>query len=235
MNTQAPTKISTKKVDDDAVYVHSVFHTIQGEGPFVGTPATFIRLFGCNLQCPLCDTDYTTVADILTPMDVYLRVVAITNVSTNLIVISGGEPFRQPIGPLIEYLIEDESFEVQVETNGTAFQPDVPYDLITVVCSPKTGSINKQLLPYINAFKYVAGAERLMDDGLPEKALEHTAKPHLARPPEDFPKENIFLQPADYGVGHENLNQIALNNVINSCLEHGYRLCLQQHKIIGVE
>ena len=51
-NTQEPEKIDRDRHLD----VHSIFHTIQGEGPYCGHPAVFIRLAGCNLQCPGCDT-----------------------------------------------------------------------------------------------------------------------------------------------------------------------------------
>ena len=40
--------------------INSIFYTIQGEGPFAGSPAVFVRLAGCNLQCPMCDTEYTS-------------------------------------------------------------------------------------------------------------------------------------------------------------------------------
>src|SRR5690606_2170027 len=33
--------------------------TIQGEGPSMGRPCAFVRLFQCNLQCTWCDTPYT--------------------------------------------------------------------------------------------------------------------------------------------------------------------------------
>ena len=56
LNTQ-PIEKRHHKVD---LEVHSIFYTIQGEGPFCGTPAVFIRLAGCNLQCPSCDTNYTS-------------------------------------------------------------------------------------------------------------------------------------------------------------------------------
>lgn len=36
-----------------------IFHTLQGEGPGVGTPAVFIRASRCNLHCAWCDTDHT--------------------------------------------------------------------------------------------------------------------------------------------------------------------------------
>lgn len=44
--------------DDGALYISGIFATIQGEGPLTGTPAIFIRLSGCNLQCGFCDTDF---------------------------------------------------------------------------------------------------------------------------------------------------------------------------------
>ncbi len=32
--------------------ISEIFCTIQGEGPNVGKPTTFIRCGGCNLRCP---------------------------------------------------------------------------------------------------------------------------------------------------------------------------------------
>jgi len=29
-----------------------MFYSIQGEGRFVGTPSVFLRLYGCNFECP---------------------------------------------------------------------------------------------------------------------------------------------------------------------------------------
>src|SRR5699024_4618708 len=136
--------------------VHHLFSTIQGEGPFAVVPAIFVRLFGCNLQCPLGDTDYTSDKMQVMPSFILESVKEMSSPS-KLVVFSGGEPMRQNIAPAINLLLEN-GYRVQIETNGTLFVPDIPYDQVTVVCSPKAGRINADLLPHIDALKYVLHA-----------------------------------------------------------------------------
>ena len=232
LNTQEPEKRVTG--DGTVIAVNSIFHTIQGEGPFAGTPAVFVRLAGCNLQCPLCDTEYTTRLDPYSPAELLARINDIKDEFpfTGLVVITGGEPFRQPIGPLV-HTLRKAGYLVQVETNGTLFQPNFPHfdDGVVIVCSPKTGNVHRELLPSIAAFKYVGTADSLDDDGLPTHALNHPAHPRLYRPPPGWVGE-IYLQPVD----EQNTARNARNRdaVVQSCLRHGYRLCLQIHKEIGV-
>jgi organic radical activating enzyme len=45
----------------DILQYHAVFYTIQGEGPYSGDPAVFIRLTGCNLRCWFCFVPSTPI------------------------------------------------------------------------------------------------------------------------------------------------------------------------------
>lgn len=225
------------KNDDGALVVHSVFATIQGEGPFAGCRAIFVRLAGCNLQCPMCDTEYTSIRVPYHPRTLLELVASLTFPIPTLVVITGGEPLRQPIGPFCNMLL-DAGFKVQIETNGTLYRSELPYEhpRFSIVCSPKTQTVQPNLLPHITAFKYVARAEDLNPvDGLPTSALEHPNKGGLFRH-HRYELEHefeIYLQPADEQDSARNEKNLAA--VVASCLRHGHRLCLQVHKIIGVD
>lgn len=213
--------------------VHSIFFTIQGEGPFVGQPSIFIRLAGCNLQCPACDTDYTSQRKNYKTDELIAAVTDLLSANNRrpLVVITGGEPFRQNLWDLVQVLFL-KRFRVQIETNGTLYQ-DLPWGTLSIVCSPKTGAINKKLLPHINALKYVLHADSVCkDDGLPLEALGHPNSGKLARPPVGF-SGNIYLQPID---DHESgFNSRHLEACIASCLKYGYTLGVQLHKLINLE
>lgn len=230
---------------DGMLDVHSIFHTIQGEGPFAGTPCVFVRLAGCNLQCPACDTIYTTGRYHVHFSDVVGEVVRQRRgpwAASRLVVITGGEPFRQPIGLLIELLLAS-GFYVQVESNG-AFAPaqlQFGYELDTfkregayIVVSPKTGKLNPQAWVNACAAKYVVTADEsnMLSDGLPARALDHTASPHIARPPEGW-RGTIYVQPQDDKDEARNLANTRA--AVESSLAHGHILQLQIHKYIGVE
>lgn len=51
-----------KDVDQNKLFVTSMFMTLQGEGPFRGEPAFFIRLAKCNLACNFCFPPNTKIS-----------------------------------------------------------------------------------------------------------------------------------------------------------------------------
>jgi len=237
LNQQAP----EKRVHQSHLSVYSVFDTIQGEGPFCGTPAVFIRLAGCNLQCPACDTDYTSGRTDCTVEHVVNLVKLASNRVPGLVVITGGEPFRQDIGALIGALCA-EAYYVQIETNGTLPPPINAMQYIHtntssrrgafVVCSPKTGAVHPATIDAACCYKYVMSADSVDPrDGLPVLALDHSAAPRVARPPVAF-RRPVYLQPMDEQNVEDNARH--LRACMDSCMEHGYILQIQLHKLLGV-
>lgn len=235
LNTQPIEKRSN--LYGQVLSVHSIFHTIQGEGPFCGTPCVFIRLAGCNLQCPGCDTDYTSVRADITPYDIVGEV--LRHRKGGLVVITGGEPFRQNIEPLLVALVR-EGFYVQIESNGTLPPPPFEYRInprdrmgVYIVCSPKTGKVNEIILKQACALKYVLQEGDISPaDGLPIHALMHTVKNYVERPPKGWNRP-IYVQPMDEQ--DEERNQLNFEATAKSCMDFDYTLQIQVHKVIGVE
>ncbi|MDE6266878.1 MAG: 7-carboxy-7-deazaguanine synthase QueE [Muribaculaceae bacterium] len=111
--------------------VNEIFYSLQGEGFWTGTPMTFIRLSGCNLRCPFCDTDHSAFS-LMTAHDIVEKILSWP---ARHAVITGGEPSLQDLEDLVE-LLHTEGYTVHIETNGTNLLPET-IDWIT--CSPKKG------------------------------------------------------------------------------------------------
>jgi len=115
--------------------ISEVFWSAQGEGVRSGTPAVFVRLAGCSLRCPYCDTRRAwsrgrrlsagAVADAVAGLK--------TSYPRSRLVVTGGEPLEQDLGELLA-AFRGRSWFTAVETNGLHFQ-DLPVDWWTV--SPK--------------------------------------------------------------------------------------------------
>lgn len=231
-NTQPVEKVIRNDghmLDGHMLDIHSIFYTIQGEGPFSGMPAVFVRTAGCNLQCPNCDTDYTTGRGGLTPDEIVQRVFDLA-VKTELVVLTGGEPFRQNVGPLVQKLV-DRDFRVQVETNGTTYLDDFPWNhpRLTVVCSPKT-HVNARVFPNVHHWKYVID-HRHVDEktGLPTQVLGLYVPGIYS----EIDPSRIWISPMDEQ--NEVANALNRQACVKSALRFGYRISLQSHKLLGVE
>jgi 7-carboxy-7-deazaguanine synthase len=223
----------------DNLDVVDIWYTIQGEGPFGGCPAIFVRLAGCNLQCPLCDTQYTQGREV---KGLRSMLSVITSMRTlhdcELIVLTGGEPFRQDIGKFVEMLL-GAGFVVQIETNGTMFLDSMPWEFLRtrlhVVCSPKTATIHKRMLSKITSLKYVVQHGRINGRGFPEDVLGNGSVWFPDRKEQTELLDHgveIFLSPLDEKDPIK--NDMNLKAAAEACLDHGHRLCTQLHKAIGV-
>lgn len=217
----------------DYIDIHTVFRTIQGEGPFMGQPATFVRLAGCNLQCPLCDTNYTDGRGTLDLQDA-MKLVNTFFVPKKLVVITGGEPFRQSIGPFVRMLLDAE-YRVQIETNGTVYDESMeinwfhPY--LSVVCSPKC-RIAPKLKPHISALKYILSADSVAPaNGLPIHVLG--SGNGVPEAPWASFIGKVYVQPC-YVQGDLEATNRNVQACIESVMRYGYTLSLQLHKVLDL-
>ena len=205
--------------------IKEVFQSIQGEGPYTGVPATFIRLGGCNLQCSFCDEDYTThlVEAVLSEI--------IDGCSQELVILTGGEPFAQDIRPLVHGLL-DIGKSVQIETNGTLSLPAFPYDEVAIVVSPKTGKLAQAIMFNCTVYKYVVGVEdKDSPDGLPTAPTHEGSKHSPAKPPNKH--VTTYLMPIEDKDKTKNM----ANNMtaFHLCMKFGKVLTTQMQKTIGVK
>ncbi len=98
-----------------------IFTSINGEGMRAGELAVFIRLCGCNLKCSYCDTMWanseSTPHKDMTASEIKN---AVLKTGIKNVTLTGGEPLIAPyIKELLICLTEDESLNVEIETNGS--------------------------------------------------------------------------------------------------------------------
>ena len=146
------------------IKVSEIFTSFQGEGPYVGTPATFLRLYGCNLNCEWCDTDISTyeMLSVDDVAEILITQMEFNNIKT--LIITGGEPTLQmeEVKRLIEELPDD--IRIQMETNGSLFEyiPEVEF-----VISPKEDKekVFENYYQYENVFfKFVITSQEDIDE-----------------------------------------------------------------------
>ena len=159
------------------IKVSEIFTSFQGEGPYVGTPATFLRLYGCNLDCEWCDTDISTyeMLSVDDVAEILLTQMEFNNIKT--LIITGGEPTLQmeEIKRLIKELPDD--IRIQMETNGSIFEyiPEIEY-----VISPKEDKekVLKNYYTYENTlFKFVITSQDDLDEVIALKEKYDYDKP----------------------------------------------------------
>lgn len=177
-----------KEAPERSLFVTSMFFTLQGEGPFSGSAALFIRLTKCNLACSFCDTFfddgdwmtyemleskmYHTICSYWNDQGKPVPLWAMTKDGSPayggvVLVITGGEPTLQKnLGEFLERQVGNFK-AIQIESNGT-IDAELPSE-VTLVCSPKCAEKNgvatkylaptRQILERADCLKFVMSAE----------------------------------------------------------------------------
>ena len=217
--------------------VNEIFTTIQGEASHQGKPSHFIRLQGCDVGCPWCDTKETwakeeshrvELSEIITktqPGPTWASASAqelleltqqYPQSGVRHIVVTGGEPCLYDLGELTN-LFMMAGYRVQVETSGTERIQAALGTWITV--SPKIGmpggkELIRPAIERANEIKMVIG--KMADIAKLDEFLE-TYRP-------DCP---IWIQPLS-------LSPKSTEVCMKLCTERGYRLSVQWHRMIGI-
>ena len=194
--------------------VNEIFYSLQGEGAWTGTPMVFVRLSGCNLQCPFCDTDHAEFTQMSASTIVEEALKA--GDGCRRICLTGGEPSLQADDELIS-AFHTAGFTVHMETNGTR---EVPAGVDWVTLSPKN---------------HVAG---LKGDGTVVLKKADEVKLVFAPGVEpsawvSFPATWHFLQPCDVSDPVRNREILGLT-IEYIQLHPSWRLSLQTHKFLGI-
>ncbi|MBL7709737.1 MAG: 7-carboxy-7-deazaguanine synthase QueE [Chitinophagaceae bacterium] len=93
------------------------FYTLQGEGFHQGRAAYFIRLGGCDVGCVWCDVKDSWDAEKHPKIEITNLVAEVKKTSTELVVITGGEPLMHNLDELTAAL-KAAGLQTNIETSG---------------------------------------------------------------------------------------------------------------------
>lgn len=152
------------------------FHSVQGEGHWMGTNAFFIRLAGCDVHCAWCDTKQSWNASRHPQQSVAELGKLAASVNPAIVVVTGGEPLMHDLSALTHQL-HVHSLQVHLETSG-AHPLSGTFDWITL--SPKTFlPPERGIYPHVDELKVVVATPNdlewatLQQSFVPDSALKY--------------------------------------------------------------
>lgn len=190
--------------------VNEIFESIQGEGYNTGKRVVFIRLCGCNLRCPWCDTDHTKQVSIMTEKEIMQE---IEQYKSKAVIITGGEPTVQNLGELL-FILKQQGYWVGIETNGTNDISQYSCFIDYIAVSPKANSAIK--------IKF-AHEIRVVNDNLTIKDLNYLSS--------TFKAQHYFVSPLEL---NEKMNIADCLNLIADTEAQTWKLSLQTHKLANI-
>lgn len=198
----------------DELLVASRFFTLQGEGPYRGHPAYFIRLAKCNLACSFCDTyfdsgdwkNFTSLLEDATIVinDFFKKSTMLTPAWAQnfprkmVLVITGGEPALQTNLSAFLDVAQHYFQNTQIESNGIFVLPNLP-DRTTLVVSPKclekNGKVERYLEPNIKMLERANCLKFVMSAPEDDKYLPYSHIPQWAHAWAEKTGKQIFVSP----------------------------------------
>lgn len=218
--------------------INDCYTCVQGEGVQTGVAMVLLRLHGCAVGCPWCDTKETWLMDSThevatldealgaNPHYTYMTAADIADyIVTNhpgpkWVLVTGGEPAQYDLTALVAAFHEAD-FRVAIETSGTEKgHLNANFDWVCV--SPKLNmpggkTVHLETLTQADEIKHVVGRQADIDD-LDE--LLAAAQPPTAT--------QICLQPVS-------TSPKATELCLETVMARGWRLSVQTHKYIGVK
>ncbi len=190
--------------------INEIFLSYQGEGFNIGRKCMFIRLSGCNLQCPYCDTEHQK-HKILTIEEI---IDEISRENCENIVITGGEPTIYRLRPLLHELKELGKW-IALETNGTNDIEDISDILDYIAVSPK-GNVRISHADEVRVLTYHLNKDRIIEIGRSISA------------------KHYFLSPVDIDGVFNILETMILLSQVNEAREKEWFFSIQAHKLAGI-
>lgn len=190
------------------------FFTLQGEGPYRGYPAYFIRLAKCNLACSFCDTYFDSgewkdfgflLEEADSVIDAFFKSRHLATPSwakgygkKMVLVITGGEPSLQKnLSPFLT--LAQQYFQyTQIESNGTATLTNLP-ESTTLVISPKcleqSGKVVRYLKPNAKMLERADSLKFVMSAPEDDRYLPYSEIPTWAHEWAEQTKKQVFISP----------------------------------------
>ncbi|MGK7897776.1 MAG: 7-carboxy-7-deazaguanine synthase QueE [Xenococcus sp. (in: cyanobacteria)] len=193
--------------------VVETFHSLQGEGYWTGTNAFFIRLAGCDVNCPWCDTKESWNATRHPQYYVADLAKLAHQVTTKIVIITGGEPLMHDLSSLTT-AIKELGMSTHLETSG-AYPYSGNFDWVTF--SPKQfKSPHPSIYEHANEIKVVITSEYDLKWAEQQAALVPSKTLKYLQPEWSTPKSK------------EIIFKYILNNP-------QWRISLQTHKLLQVK